>query len=305
MYAGGYRKNVTSIPKTNKSLKRNDFYTENYEEKDKYFHLSFDDTIQIFEDITNNRENYTSIFENSTLKWLRKLHEDTGVKVSFYVFNLDGEFSLSQCTTKFVKEFENNSEWMKFGFHSEKAGKRYDAENQLFITEDYNSTIRSLIEIVGQKSIDHIIRLEGFTGTWFGIKELTKNVTEPIVGLFGPDDGRKCYYLDEARSSYLYCHDSYFDAEMDLVFISTDLRAEYITNIEDKINEFKTDAWNNQRRIVEVFTHEWALNRCNRGKIKKICKWAKKNRYKYEFAEDIIEKLTDSIEKCGRVSDRG
>lgn len=43
-------------------------------EKTKYVHLSIDDTIAIFEDLTENKDNYSSIFENKTLKFLRELN---------------------------------------------------------------------------------------------------------------------------------------------------------------------------------------------------------------------------------------
>ena len=93
---------------------------------------------------------------------------------------------------------------------------------------------------------------------------------EPIVGLYGPDDGRKSYDLDMDKSEYLYCHDSYYDNKTGLLFISTDLRAEYVVGVKDKISEFQTDAWNNQLGIIELFSHEWAINNYNKYKIREL-----------------------------------
>lgn len=80
-------------------MPRNDSYDKNDAQSYKNFHLSIDDTINTFRDITDNEDKYSSIFENRTLKWIRALREKTGGIVSFYVFFSDGEFSLMQCTT--------------------------------------------------------------------------------------------------------------------------------------------------------------------------------------------------------------
>lgn len=288
-----YIKWKSSIPESNKSLPRSQSFvndnTQLYTDL-KVFHLSFDDTINIFKDITDNENKYLSIFENPMLGWLKSLHQETGVKVSCYVFFSDGAFSLSQCTTKFKSEFESNCDWLRFGFHSEFPEKKYNEGNENDIIEDYNRVINCLLEIVGHNSIDNMVRLEGFQGTCQGMKMLGENSIEPIVGLYGPDDGRKSYYLDTDESDYLYCHDIYYDNETGLLFVSTDLRTEYIIGTRNKIREFQTDAWNNQLDIFEVFSHEWVISNYNKYKIRKLCNWANKNGYKFEFLEDKLQK---------------
>lgn len=291
---GKYIKWRSSIPKSNKSLPRSESYVKNNTEPCndmEYFHVSFDDTINIFKDITDNENRYFSIFDNPMLGWLKSLHQETGVKVSCYVFFSDGKFSLSQCTTKFKGEFEDNCDWLRFGFHSGFPQKKYNEGNKIDIIEDYNRVINCLLDIVGHNSIDNVVRIESFQGTCQGLRMLAKNSVEPIVGLYGPDDGRKSYYLDKDKSEYLYCHDSYYDNNTGLLFISTDLRAEYVVGVKDKISEFQTDIWNNQLGIIELFSHEWAVNNYNKYKIRELCKWASKNGYKFEFLEDELQKF--------------
>ncbi|MDD3140550.1 MAG: hypothetical protein PHX08_16495 [Lachnospiraceae bacterium] len=70
-------------------------------------------------------------------------------------------------------------------------------------------------------------------------------------------------------------------------FISTDLRAEFIENISYKIAEFGTDSWNNQRGILEVFTHEWIINDKVKGNVEALCSYAKENGYEMKFYEDV------------------
>lgn len=74
---GEYIKWRNSIPESNKSLPRSEFYvkdnTQLYNDQ-KIFHLSLDDTINIFKDITDNENIYLSVFENPVLGWLKSLH---------------------------------------------------------------------------------------------------------------------------------------------------------------------------------------------------------------------------------------
>lgn len=94
-----------------KSAERTDAYVlEKQETAEKVFHLSFDDVINVFRDLTINESNYNSLFENSTLGWLKELHEKYGIVVSCFVYYRDGDFCLENCTTKFKTEFENNSD---------------------------------------------------------------------------------------------------------------------------------------------------------------------------------------------------
>ena len=100
----------------NKSLPRTDWYVDEESNTDAIFHLSFDDVITVFEDL--NKEQYSSIFDNAELAWMKQLHDKYGVVISCYVFFEDNEFSLAECTGRYRDEFQSNSDWLRFGFHS-------------------------------------------------------------------------------------------------------------------------------------------------------------------------------------------
>ena len=90
-----------------------------YQSENKFIHISVDDTIEIFRDLTENENKYDSIFDNEILKFMQKCHNLYGTKFSMYVFYNYGEgITLEQCTNKFRSEFEENSDWLKFGFHA-------------------------------------------------------------------------------------------------------------------------------------------------------------------------------------------
>lgn len=268
----------------NKSYTRTDSYKKDVNTGQNIFNLSFDDTIIIFEDISEN--DYNSIFDNQTLNWYRQLHRDYGVVISCYVYYEDGEFNLSQVPDKYKDEFVKNSSWLRFGFHTLNGETNYKKGK---ITDDYIKTINQLERIVGKQSIDNVIRLQMFQGSYKEIKELSQLADEPVKGLLTADDKRQSYYLNKDKSSYIYCHDEYYDTDTDIHFYSTDFRTEDVENINSKLRELSTDSWNNQTGDLVIFSHEWALSMENKEKIEKMCRYAHKNGYKFVFLEDTIK----------------
>ena len=108
--------------------------------------------------------------------------------------------------------------------------------------------------------------------------------------MLAPDDGRNCYYLDSDKSKYVYSHDYYYDDESNIIFVSTDLRVEYVNSTDRKIREFDSDCWNNQLDILEVFTHEWLLNVDNQKKSEEFFSWAANNAYSFGFIEEYFNR---------------
>lgn len=279
---GGYNR-VGFANAGNKSYIRTDSYILENRTRNNIFHLSFDDTIQLFKYLNDNK--CTSIFENSTLNWYKELHEKYGVVISCYVYYEDGGFNLSQFPSTYKDEFIKNSSWLRFGFHTLNGKKDYKSGD---ISSDYQKTVKELERIVGPESIDNVVRLQMFQGSYDGIKEISKLKEQPIKGLLTADDKRQSYYLPYNENVYIYNHDVYYDELMALYFFSTDFRIEFVDNIDDKLKELKSDCWNNQRGDLVVFSHEWALNVENKDKIERVCEYAKNKGYRFKFFEDII-----------------
>lgn len=63
------------------------------------------------------------------------------------------------------------------------------------ILGDYQITVKNLCEIVGKASIDNVIRLQSYKGTYDDIFRLVNVLEEPVIGLFCADDSRKNYGL--------------------------------------------------------------------------------------------------------------
>ena len=247
--------------KTNKSLIRTDSYEIDNSSNgiEKVFEFSIDDSINIFEDIYKN--NYDSIFENE-------------------------DFNLSNMSNKYYKEFNENSNWLRFAFHSLNGSKNYLSSDSDLL-QDYKKTTYELKRICGEKSIDNVIRLQNFSGNKDEIMKISNNISEPIIGLYTSDDKRNNYFLDNNENNYIYCHD--IMEKNNLYFISTDLRIEFIKNMKIKEREIEnSNSWNNQKDILCAFTHEWELSYENKQKTEELFNWAKNKGYKFVFLEDIL-----------------
>lgn len=267
----------------NKSYRRTDSYEIEKETGRNIFSLSFDDTIDIFADIEKNK--YNSIFENQTLKWFNQLHDQYGVVISCYIFYETDGFNLSMFSDKYKEEFIENSDWLRFGFHSRNSGTDYDEK---YIVNDYMVVINELIRIMGSETIDNVIRLSRYQGSENNIRELTKVSSEPIKGLFTSDDKGESYYLNDTNNSYIYSHDELYDYTNNLYFLSTDFRIEYVDSVYFKIKELSKSSWNNQTGDLVVFSHEYLISIENMSKIEKICNYAMQKDYRFAFFEDVL-----------------
>lgn len=90
----------------------------------------------MFKDLTDT--NYKSIFQNNILSWVKSLHDEYGVIVTFYTMYESDDFNLSQCPGKYKNKFIAKSNWLKFGFHTLNGKTSYEAGD---ISADYLTTI--------------------------------------------------------------------------------------------------------------------------------------------------------------------
>ncbi len=96
-----------------------------------------DDVIWCLRDIA--RQKPKSIFDHHFLKALKKAHDMYGLKVQLNLFyRLDfyygmDEFTLKDMPDTYKKEWEENSDWLRFGFHSLQEFPDYP-----FVNADYD-----------------------------------------------------------------------------------------------------------------------------------------------------------------------
>lgn len=244
--------------------------------KSKSAHLSIDDTIWLFENL--GHFNYSSIFEQPLLAFLRGLHEKYGIVVSCYCFGEFQGLSLSAMTDMYRLEFEANSEWLRFGFHAKNDQTRYANVTPEQAQIDYTNVINELSRVVGTRPLDHFPRLHFYSGSKEGLSMM---VRKGLIGLLCSEDFRDNYYLSGEQNVILNTYNSWVDESVPLRFLKTDLRIEHTENITAEFDKCRN------KNHLEVFTHEWGMNLTNMTKLDRFCRAAFEVNYQWIFPEGL------------------
>ncbi len=134
------------------------------------FRISSDDNILFLADITQNKDRYTSIFDNPYLAVYKKAHDLYGAKIHlnlFYAFDREAakrfslerpDFDLSMMTDKFKAEWEANADWLKLSFHAraEFPDAPYVNATAAQITADYEAVRREVLRFAGEKAFSSV-----------------------------------------------------------------------------------------------------------------------------------------------------
>lgn len=232
-------------------------------------HFSIDDTILIFKDLTEKQDKYSSIFDNYTLGFLKKMHDEYGMSVSMYCWYEDNDgFDLSSCSKKYKQEFENHSDWLKFNFHSFNSDQDLKLVDYSTFVSQFDLFKYSLEEIVGNKSWDSFTRLHLFHGNQDIISYMVSN---GINGFYTADDNRTSYGLNDNEMAVI--NNDRILNNSGTIYKKTDIRLDNSDNVFYEFYKFK---WNDV--TTEVFTHEWLLNTPKSKsifKIEEMCSYSK------------------------------
>ncbi|MFS1029810.1 hypothetical protein ACFC89_14230, partial [Enterococcus casseliflavus] len=253
-----------------------------------YMFFSLDDTISILKDLTENATNYTSIFNNSKLSFLKSMHDAYGAVFTLLLFNEDSDgWNISSTTNKFQLEFSKNSHWLKFGFHSQKAGVNYGNSTGSDFIAAYSLCMTQIRRFANDANIDTIPRIENFSASKTAQIAL-KNQYALFSGLHGADDSRASNAgLSGSELSLLQTNDDYYDIENDLYY----LRSE--TRLDGKASADVTTLLNNQyydvnnNRIYNMFFHETTLqNLSTQGAVRAAAQWAFDKHIRFDFPQN-------------------
>jgi len=215
-------------------------------------HFSVDDTIEIFRYLTEN--NGESIFECPNLNKFRTLHREFGFKVSMYCFYETEGFDLSMCTDKYRQEFKENADWLRFGFHARNEASKYNDCPPETFREDLLKTVSELRRIVSEEAITYDVRL-GFGQGNRGCIRAMKDSFDHFKVLYGVDDGRIVYYLNEEENSRYLAEGMFYDEEMGITIRHCERRLESSKAFVERIKQIDAD------RIYPFFSHEISLQK--------------------------------------------
>jgi len=295
---------VTATPTANPSDD-----TEKFSKAD-YMHISFDDVIVCFEHLAT--EKYSSVWDEPFFKWLNSLHVEYGVKVSLYTYN----DVLSNVSEKYASQFNSAKDWLKIGFHSNIKGRILYSGTYTDGLSYWNEFVHHVVRITGSyDSVDRVPRLEGFIGSLEMLKGM-RDANHGAIGFLSADDSRLSYYLDRQVADCLYTQDYIIDRSNNLVFISTDFRAEWYevgyTNTyryrkptesslyEELEKRENSVAFEPTWKSLIFFTHEYRVynGESIRDKgalfVEDMCKFAVRYNLKYDYPQNRVYSPTEN-----------
>jgi hypothetical protein len=244
----------------------------------KKVHLSFDDVIYAFHEIDSN--NYKSIFESAFFGYLKELHLKYNIKCSCYCFYQAEEFSLRMLDDRYQKECEQNSDWLRFGFHSIDSKKRYEFASTEETLQDYKLLTNALVKIVGKKAITPVLRLHYY--------EANSNVTdvlfnEGILALLTDEENRSSYNLPVFALQVLEEKGVYKEDALHLTYYQTSLRVE---SAKDEDMEFH-QSLDKGYPYMNIFSHEYEMkNDRIKSRLETMCNLVQEAGLTYVFMEE-------------------
>lgn len=275
--------------------------------------LVIDDVILMFQNLTIYENVYTSIFEEPTLKFYKKMYDSYGAVTLLAVFYSRGYdletstetgYNISECPDKFKAEFQANSHWLKFGFHSWAAAVRYNAflsgkdDNYDYsrnMLTDYDAIKTEVVRIAGiecwtDNTVNH------FYDHRKADADAQKNIWNIKVGYtYQSKDRGECGYLSLEQQKILNEVGYYFDETNGILHTLRDLAFERIRGTLKAPNTPKRtidflDYYNHRSKtFMNPETHEIQIISYpseafpSRKDINDFCAWCNMRGYTWKF----------------------
>ena len=261
----------------------------------KRFQMYIDDHSFLFTDLAKERPQ--SAFDHFYLKGLKEIHDTVGLKVSLNIFykndhDKDG-FTLDKMPDIWKSEFEDNSDWLKFSFHSlgefpdrpylestpEEFGKDWDLiQNEIYRFAGEKSYIPPCVihwanihptvaaEMIrrGTNCYNTSLRAKVMGGPSLADRQKGGNMNVVQArSVSGADKdsgtiGLKMHYDYQEENSFLSKHNGYYDPTIGLFFFKGSCCGNLVPLTEIP-NRIQTAISNNQKsgcNFISVGSHE-------------------------------------------------
>ena len=296
---GGIAKLETSNPNAIKrayihTMPEVTIVTDKYFSSDAYsIHISFDDVISCIKNLSIN--NYSSVFDEPFLGWLKRLHTSYGAKFSLYIYDLN---KFATVPSTYMQELYDASHWLKFGLHSKASGYNYSSVTYNEAQTDWNTFVSNVIRITGSyESVDRIPRLHNFAGSLDAMLGM-RDSEYGALGFLGADDSRISYHLTEEQNKSLLENSIFYDQENQLVVYRTNFRGERLGTVNgmyEKMESFFTSSnYVNNFKPFVWFTHEpyvysnGTLTEYTQN-VEDVCRFASDNNITFVFPQNLTD----------------
>lgn len=226
--------------------------------------MSVDDCIVFLADLA--RGDYKSMFDNEFLGYIKSVHERFGASFCLNLFYDNSTsagftpatrpFSLSDMTDAYKSEFADNSDWLKFSFHSAREYPAYPYEGSGYdeVFADARKVNSEIVRFAGEKALSKEMTLHFGLCTPDGFRALKDNGYEVFYGYL-TTDGDKCsgsYYFD---NEFLTTHSGRVFTENGATFRKTDILLNAFSRPADALDELKK-VTQEREDFYELMFHE-------------------------------------------------
>lgn len=273
------------------------------------YHFCIDDCIRFCDQITTNKDTYTSIFDSPILDKIKDLHDTYGtVFVLALFYNSDattwygGTFNLSQMTDKFKDEFITNSSWLKLTFHSYNYSTRYTDPSHDTVSgytlgnlfEHYELVRNEVIRFAGIESWIDMFPGHFYDGDKTALKRMKDVYGVNILHGNAIQVTNIPYYMNSQQRIVLNNNGAWYDPYEELLVLlrcasiervvgdlggtpGQQTMTDYLTNLSTNVNQLlvfeshETYIHNNVTKTLEGYTHS--------------CDWCSTNGYTSKFPD--------------------
>ncbi|MBR7185615.1 MAG: hypothetical protein IKD37_08425 [Clostridia bacterium] len=195
----------------------------------KTFCFTVDDNIRFLKEIT--AQGYRSLFDHPYPAMLRRLHERFSLKVQLNLFyRMDG-FDLSGMSDRYAAEWEENADWMKLSFHSDRENvSPYENSGYDVVFADCRSVNEQILRIASPSALAQTTTVHYCRVTDDGLRALADNGVRGLLGLFGTEEKPNTSYglaeglAGQIRAGKVICRDRLTFAGIDMIINKIPMR---------------------------------------------------------------------------------
>lgn len=218
------------------------------------YRISSDDNILFLADLTENKDKYTSLFDNPYLAVYKRAHDLYGAKVHlnlFYEFDSTAAerfgsprpyFNLSMMTDKYKAEWQANADWLKLSFHAKREWpeKPYKNAHPDTVIRDFLEVEREILRFAGEEAFSREVTTihygEANPDCVRALRNLGHKALAGYFELTPEGEPLVSYYAPVELINHVGERDFWRDVEMGMTFA----RIDRVTNL-DSLRDIMAD----------------------------------------------------------------
>lgn len=227
------------------------------------YRFSIDDNSFFLRDL--HQQQYASIFDCFYLDILRGLHREYGAKFTLNIYAQTDDdpanpFVLTELSDRYKSEFIDNSGWLVLAFHAKSnlPDRPYQYATAETLLADKHGVEAQIVRIAGEETLAQPTVIHWGMVLPEALPALYADGVRVLSGFAHPTSrGYDVnYWLDDARSEFLYHHEALKDFGNGLIFSRVDIVCNN-TPVEQIAPTLQPLCDNpRQAEIMDLFTHE-------------------------------------------------